>query len=172
MISKARIRLDLKRVWRNHFMNNDYKIIYNEKEGRYDLEYNGQVVSTGTWEVVVYTFASMLLEDPSYSACTMEGAMECAKEMISEQISDEDLNGYMLEDLSDDLRDQEKLTQLVLDFACDVLDVMRTSKREIFGANPEVRKQIKIVAYSSVLEIIDKYADKLQRGDRDGGYTV
>lgn len=143
----------------------DYKITYNEEEGLYDLEHDGQVVSTATWDAVVYIFASMLLEDPHHSACTMYDAMECAKEMISEQMSDEDLNGYMLQDLSDDLRDQQKLNQLVLDFACDVLDVMRTSKSEIFGASKEGRSQIKIAAYASVQEVIDRYAEKLQKGD-------
>lgn len=146
-------------------MNNDYKIIYNEEKGRYDLEHNGQVVSTGTWEVVVYKFASMLIEDNEYSAENMHEAMEAAKEIISEQMSDEDLNGYMLQDLSDDLRDQTKLNQLVLDFACDVLDVMRTAKSELFGASKEVRSQIKLTAFASVQEVIDRYADKLQEGD-------
>lgn len=144
---------------------NDYKIIYNEEEERYDLEYNGQVVSTGTWEVVVYKFASMLFQDKDYAAETMNEAMESAKEMISEQMSEEDLNGYMLQDLSDDLRDQTKLNQIVLDFACDVLDVMRTAKSELFGASKEVRSQIKITAYASVQEVIDRYAGKLQEGD-------
>lgn len=144
---------------------NDYKIIYNEEEERYDLEYNGQVVSTGTWEVVVYKFASMLIQDKDYAAETMHEAMESAKEMISEQMSEEDLNGYMLQDLSDDLRDQTKLNQIVLDFACDVLDVMRAAKSELFGASKEVRSQIKLTAYTSVQEVIDRYADKLQEGD-------
>lgn len=144
---------------------NDYKITYNEKEGFYDLEHDGQVVSTGTWDAIVYTFAYMLLDDPKHSACTMKGAMECAKEMITEQISDEDLNGYMLDDLADDLKGQTKLNQLVLDFACDVLQIMRTSKSEIFGASKEVRSQIKLVAYTSVQEVIDRYAEKLQKGE-------
>lgn len=144
---------------------NDYKIIYNEKEGFYDLEHDGKVVSSGTWDAIVYTFASMLIQDNEYSAQNMREGMEAAKEMISEQISYEDLNGYMLQDLSDDLRDQTKLNQLVLDFACDVLDVMRTAKSELFGASKEIRKQIKITAYASVQEVIDRYADKLQEGD-------
>ena len=144
---------------------NDYKITYNEEVGRYDLEHDGQVVSTGTWEVVVYKFASMLIQDNVYSAQNMHEAMETAKEMISEQMCEEDLNGYMLQDLSDDLRDQQKLNQLVLDFACDVLDVMRTAKQEIFGASKEVRNQIKLAAFTSVQEVIDRYADKLQEGE-------
>lgn len=144
---------------------NDYKITYNEKEGLYDLEHDGQIVSTGTWDAVVYKFACMLIEDNAYSAKTMFEARESAKEIISEQMADEDLNGYMLQDLSDDLRHQQKLNQLVLDFACDVLDVMRTAKSEIFGASKEVRSQIKLSAYASVQEVIDRYADKLQEGD-------
>ncbi len=144
---------------------NDYKIIYNEKEGFYDLEHNGQVVSTGSWDSIVMDFASMLMEDHEYSAQDMREGMKAAKEIISEQISEEDLNGYMLQDLSDDLRDQTKLNQLVLDFACDVLDVMRTAKSELFGASKEVRSQIKLTAYASVQEVIDRYADKLQKGD-------
>ena len=144
---------------------NDYKIIYNEKEGFYDLEHDGKVVSSGTWDAVVYAFASMLIQDNDYAAENMREGMEAAKEMISEQISYEDLNGYMLQDLSDDLRDQTKLNQLVLDFACDVLDVMRTAKSELFGASKEVRSQIKLTAYASVQEVIDRYADKLQEGD-------
>lgn len=144
---------------------NDYKIIYNEKEGFYDLEHDGKVVSTGTWDSIVYTFASMLMEDHEYSAQDMREGMEAAKEIISEQMSEEDLNGYMLQDLSDDLRDQTKLNQLVLDFACDVLDVMRTAKSDLFGASKEARSQIKLTAYISVQEVIDRYADKLQKGD-------
>lgn len=143
---------------------NDYKIIYNEEAGFYDLYHDGKVVSTGAWESVVTDFASMLMEDHEYSAETMREGMEAAKEMISEQISEEDLNGYMLQDLSDDLRNQTKLNQLVLDFACDVLDVMRNAKSELFGASKEVRAQIKITAYASVQEVIDNYADKLQEG--------
>ena len=146
-------------------MNNDYKITYNEEDGFYELELNGEVVDTGTWDAIVYSFASMLIEDHEYTAETMPEAMEAAKEMISEQMSEEDLNGYMLQDLSDDLRDQTKLNQLVLDFACDVLDVMRTAKSEIFGASKEVRSQIKLAAFTSVQEVIDRYADKLQEGD-------
>ena len=144
---------------------NDYKITYNEEEGLYDLEHDGQVVSTGSWESVVIDFTSMLMEDHEYSAQNMREGMEVAKEMISEQIAYEDLNGYMLQDLSDDLRDQTILNQLVLDFACDVLDVMRTAKRELFGASKEVRSQIKLTAYTSVQEVIDRYAGKLQEGD-------
>ena len=144
---------------------NDYKITYNEEEGLYDLEHDGQVVSSGAWDEVVYTFASRLIRDNAYAAESMPEAMEAAKEMISEQISEEDLNAYMLQDLSDDLRDQTKLNQLVLDFACDVLDVMRTAKSEIFGASKEVRSQIKLTAYASVQEVIDRYADKLQKGE-------
>lgn len=144
---------------------NDYKITYNEKEGFYNLEHDGQVVSTGKWDYIVYTFASMLIEDNEYAAQDIHEGMESAKEMISEQISEEDLNGYMLQDLSDDLRDQSKFNQLVLDFACDVLDVMRTAKREIFGESKEVRSQIKLAAFASVQEVIDRYADKLQKGD-------
>ena len=144
---------------------NDYKIIYNEKEGFYDLEHDGKVVSTGTWDSIVNTFASMLMEDHEYSAQDMREGMEAAKEIISEQMSEEDLNGYMLQDLSDDLRDQTKLNQLVLDFACDVLDVMRKAKSDLFGASKEVRSQIKLTAYISVQEVIDRYADKLQKGD-------
>lgn len=144
---------------------NDYRIIYNEKEGLYDLEHDGKVVSTGAWDEVVYTFASRLIKDKAYAAESMPEAMEAAKEMLSEQMSEEDLNGYMLQDLSDDLRDQTKLNQLALDFACDVLDVMRTAKSELFGASKEVRRQIKLTAYASVQEVIDRYADKLQEGD-------
>ena len=144
---------------------NDYKITYNEEKGLYELEHDGQVVSNGTWDAVVYKFACMLIEDHEYTPETMPEAMECAKEMISEQMSEEDLNGYMLQDLSDDLRDQQRLNQLVLDFACDVLDVMRTAKSEIFGASKEVRSQIKLAAFASVQEVIDRYADKLQEGD-------
>ena len=144
---------------------NDYKITYNEEKGFYDLDHNGQVVSTGTWDSVVLDFASILMEDNKYSADTMHEAIEFAHEMISEQMSEEDLNGYMLQDLSDDLRDQTKLNQLVLDFACDVLDVMRTAKSELFGQSKEVRSQIKLTAFASVQEIIDRYADKLQEGD-------
>lgn len=144
---------------------NDYKIIYNEKEGLYDLEHDGKVVSSGAWDAVVYTFASMLIQDKDYAAENMREGMEAAKEMISEQMSEEDLNGYMLQDLSDDLRDQTKLNQIVLDFACDVLDVMRNAKSELFGASKDVRSQIKLTAYASVQEVIDRYADKLQEGD-------
>lgn len=144
---------------------NNYKITYNEEEGLYNLEHNGQVVSTGTWDAVVYTFCCMLIEDKAYTAKSMYEAREAAKEIISEQMSEEDLNGYMLQDLSDDLRDQTKLNQIVLDFACDVLDVMRTAKSELFGASKEVRSQIKLTAFASVQEVIDRYADKLQEGD-------
>ncbi len=144
---------------------NDYKITYNEKEELYNLEHDGQVVSTGTWDAIVYTFASTLIEDHEYAAESMHEAMDSAKEIISEQIAEEDINGYMLQDLSDDLRDQTKLNQLVLDFACDVLDVMRTAKSELFGASKEVRSQIKLTAFASVQEVIDRYADKLQEGD-------
>lgn len=141
---------------------NDYKITYNEKEGFYDLEHDGQIVSSGIWDAVVYTFASMLINDHDYSAENMPEAMAVAKEMISEQMSEEDLNGYMMQDLSDDLRDQTKFNKLVLDFACDVLDVMRTAKSELFGAAKEVRSQIKLTAFESVQEFIDRYAEKLQ----------
>ncbi len=144
---------------------NDYKITYNEKEGLYDLEHDGKVVSSGAWDAVVYVLSSMLIEDNACAAVSMPEAMEAAKEMLSEQMSEEDLNGYMLQDLSDDLRDQTKLNQLVLDFACDVLDVMRTAKSELFGASKEARTQIKLTAYTSVQEVIDRYADKLQKGD-------
>lgn len=144
---------------------NDYKITYNEEDGLYNLEHDGQVVNTGTWDAVVYTFCCMLIEDKEYTAKSMYEAREAAKEIISEQMSEEDLNGYMLQDLSDDLRDQTRLNQIVLDFACDVLDVMRTAKSELFGASKEVRSQIKLTAYTSVQEVIDRYADKLQEGD-------
>lgn len=144
---------------------NDYKITYNEESGQYSLEHCDEVLFWGSWQEVVKEFATYLLNDPVYSADNMHDAMESVREMISEQISDEDLNGYMLQDLSDDIRDQQKLNQLVLDFACDVLDVMRTAKSELFGASKEVRAQIKITAYAAVQEVIDRYADELQKGD-------
>lgn len=143
-------------------MNNDYKIIFNESEHFYELIKGDEVIQSGTWDQCVRYLAEVLITcEPDFRGETMQDAMEAAKEIIENQIDDEDLNGYMLQDLSDDLREQERLNMLVLDFACDVLEVMRTAKREIFGASPEVRQLIRTQAYQSVQDLIDQYADRV-----------
>lgn len=141
---------------------NDFDIQFNEEEQVYELYIEGSLNYKGSMSEVEYHLAEYFFDNDDWDVNSTKEAVETARECISMIESDEDLNAYMLNDLSDDLKGQTKLQSLVLDFACDVLEIMRTAEKELFGADADVRPSIRCLAFNDIQEKIDKYADKLQ----------
>lgn len=139
-------------------------IIFNEEEQVYELFIDDSLNYKGSFSEVSEHLGEYFLNDEDWCAEDDEEAEETVNECMSILAGDEDINAYMLRDLSDDLKHQKEIDKLVLDFACDVLDIMKNSKRELFGAEPELRKSIRYLAYNEIQELIDKYSDKVING--------
>ena len=135
-----------------------YEIVYNEEAGCYDLFIDGKKRTAGSWEKCLKALREEWMNDPKFAGSNMDCMLQ---DFLYCKEQDSDLNGFMVQDRVYDLQDNTNAIHDALQFAVDVLDIMRTAKTQLMGADPKLRTGIRCLAYNEIQELIDKTSKRL-----------
>ena len=143
-----------------------YKLEYNEELKRWDLYVNDDVIASGGFHHCLdFMYAYLCNTDPD----TKDNSEEVNEGLVNEFLycreQDADLDVYMLGERIESAQEEAIAADIALQFAVDVLDIMRTGLIELLSADTLERDQIKVDAYDKIQELIDHTSEKMKKRD-------
>lgn len=140
-----------------------YKIEYNEELRRWDFSVNDDIIASGDFHHCLDFMYSYLCD---MDLETKDNSPEDNKGLIGDflycRASDDDVDDYLLQERVDAAREETEAQVMALQFAVDVLDIMRTTRSELLTADAFDRQEIKLTAYEAIRELIDHTSEKMR----------
>ena len=140
-----------------------YRIEYNEELKRWDFSVNDDIIASGDFLHCLDFMYSYLCDTDTD---TIDNSAEDNKGLINDflycRASDDDLDDYLISERVDAAREETEAQEMALQFAVDVLDIMRTARSELLTADAFDRQAIKLTAYEAIRELIDHTSEKMR----------
>lgn len=132
------------------------RIEYNEELQRWEYKHKNVLQLSGDFNACLTALGERLKKDGCED---IEGALN---DFLYCRESDSDLDGYLMQDRIDATRKETEALDIALQFAVDVLDIMRETKQFLTQADGERRTKAKREAYDIIQELIDKTSAKMR----------